>query len=40
LDEAFKKKAMDDPGFVASIKQAETPAIYKNPVDTKKRVKG
>ena len=34
LDEAFKK-AMDDPEFVAYMKKAEMPAIYRNTADTK-----
>ncbi len=34
LDEAFKK-AMDDPEFIAYMKKAEIPAIYKNTADTK-----
>jgi tripartite-type tricarboxylate transporter receptor subunit TctC len=35
LDEAFKK-AMDDPEFIAYMKKAEMPAIYRNTADTKK----
>ena len=34
LDEAFKK-AMDDPEFIAYMKKAEMPAIYRNTADTK-----
>jgi tripartite-type tricarboxylate transporter receptor subunit TctC len=34
LDEAFKK-AMDDPEFIAYMKKAELPMVYKNAADTK-----
>ena len=35
LDEAFKK-AMDDPEFMAYMKKADLPMVYKNAADTKK----